>query len=66
MVARSCELALARRHPLVELLLDTFMDIDRGYFVRHGLVDRRSNWRPAGSALARARAAQVFAENPQP
>lgn len=52
-------LALAQRHPGVDLQLDTFMDIDRGYYVRHGLVDRRSNWRPAGLALALARAAQV-------
>ena len=33
---------------------------------RHGLVDRRCNWRPAGSALARTRAAQVSSVNPQP
>jgi UDP-2,3-diacylglucosamine pyrophosphatase LpxH len=59
-------LVLARRHPRVELLLDTFMDIDRGYFARQGLVDRRCNWRPAGSALARTRAAQVSSMNPQP
>jgi hypothetical protein len=52
-------LALAQRHLGVDLQLDTFMDIDRGYYVRHGLVDRRSNWRPAGLALARARAAQI-------
>ncbi|MEO8858179.1 MAG: calcineurin-like phosphoesterase 5, partial [Burkholderiaceae bacterium] len=52
-------LASARRHPQVELWLDTFMDIDRGYFVRNALVDRLSNWRPAGEALARDRARQV-------
>ena len=42
----------ARRHPGVEVMLDTFMDIDRGYYVRHGLVDRALNWRSAGRWLA--------------
>lgn len=54
-------LELARRYPRVELQLDTFMDIDRGYYVRQGLVDRRCNWHPAGKALALARAAQLSA-----
>jgi predicted phosphodiesterase len=31
----------------VEVFIDTFMDLDRGYFPRHGLVDRRFNPRPA-------------------
>jgi len=31
----------------VEVFLDTFMDLDRGYFPRHGLFDRRFNPRPA-------------------
>lgn len=52
-------LATTRRHTRVELWLDTFMDIDRGYFVRNALIDRLSNWRPAGEALARDRARQV-------
>ena len=30
-------------HPQVEATLDTFADIDRGYFIRKGLVDRRYN-----------------------
>lgn len=27
----------------VEIVLDTFMDHDRGYFIRNGLIDRKSN-----------------------
>ncbi len=38
-------------YPGLSMMLDTFMDIDRGYFVRHGLVDRRCNLRPAGLAV---------------
>jgi 3',5'-cyclic AMP phosphodiesterase CpdA len=33
--------------PNIEVFLDTFMDLDRGYFPRHGLFDRRFNPRPA-------------------
>lgn len=32
--------------------LDTFVDVDRGYNPRHGLLDRHYNFRPAGRALA--------------
>lgn len=32
----------------MDVFIDTFVDIDRGYFVRHGLVDRRYNTRMAG------------------
>jgi hypothetical protein len=39
--------------PGAVVLLDTFDDHDRGYFVRHGLVDRRYNPRPAYHALRR-------------
>src|SRR5690606_30201621 len=35
-------------NPGMDLALDTFDDIDRGYFSRDGLVDRRFNPRPAG------------------
>lgn len=51
----------AQRHPEVNLLLDTFMDIDRGYYVRTGLIDRSGNWRVAGRVLTdfRAGAAQM-------
>jgi hypothetical protein len=31
----------------VSVFIDTFMDLDRGYFPRHGLFDRRFNPRPA-------------------
>lgn len=34
------------------LQLDTFVDIDRGYNPRHGLIDRHYNFRDAGRALA--------------
>lgn len=33
----------AAKAPYVDLILDTFADSDRGYFVRSGLVDRRYN-----------------------
>jgi hypothetical protein len=35
-------------------VLDTTVDHDRGYFARHGLLDRRGNPRPAFRALADA------------
>ncbi len=41
----------------VDVYFDTFEDIDRGYFVRNGLVDRRYDPRPAGRALAHLNAA---------
>lgn len=37
----------------VSVLFDTFADHDRGYFPRHGLVDRSCDPRPAGLALKR-------------
>lgn len=43
--------AAALAVPDVSMLVDPFMDIDRGYFVRHGLVDRRCNLRAAGMAV---------------
>ena len=36
----------------VPVILDTFDDIDRGYFTRTGLVDRRFNPRLAGQLLS--------------
>ncbi len=36
----------------VEVILDTFDDIDRGYFARTGLVDRRFNPRQSGDLIA--------------
>jgi hypothetical protein len=38
-------------HPGVRVLLDTFMDHDRGYFPRAGLYDRRLNPRRAALVL---------------
>ena len=38
-------------HPSVRVLLDTFMDHDRGYFPRAGLYDRRLNPRRAAFVL---------------
>jgi len=53
-VARLCD--IAGRFEDLEFMLDTFMEIDRGYFPRAGLVDRRGNLRPAGEYLLRLRA----------
>ncbi len=39
--------AAARLHPYVRVFLDGFIDHDRGYYRRHGLVDRRHAPRPA-------------------
>ncbi|MEM7022717.1 MAG: metallophosphoesterase [Pseudomonadota bacterium] len=41
--------ALAHRD--VHVFLDTFMSIDRGYYVRGGLIDRRGNLTPAARVL---------------
>ncbi|MEO1017094.1 MAG: hypothetical protein AAFY56_05315, partial [Pseudomonadota bacterium] len=38
----------------IRIFLDTFMDIDRGYHVRRGLIDRRANFTQAGLALRTA------------
>jgi len=43
--------AAAMAHPGVNIFLDTFMDHDRGYYPRHGLIDRRGNPRPALHAI---------------
>lgn len=37
---------------LTSVQIDTFVDIDRGYNPRHGLIDRHYNFRAAGRALA--------------
>jgi hypothetical protein len=39
----------------VSVHIDTFVDVDRGYNPRHGLLDRHYNFRPAGRALAMER-----------
>ena len=43
--------ATALAYPEIPMFLDPFMDVDRGYFVRHGLIDRRCNLRSAGMAV---------------
>ncbi len=49
LVAETCCVALAAAE--VHIFLDTFVDHDRGYYPRHGLVDRRFNPRPAAYVL---------------
>ena len=47
--ARVCEArSLAATLESVKVHLDTFVDVDRGYNPRHGLLDRHYNLRPAG------------------
>jgi 3',5'-cyclic AMP phosphodiesterase CpdA len=46
----------ARGLDRVSVHLDTFVDVDRGYNPRHGLLDRHYNFRPAGRQLAMVRA----------
>jgi len=49
---RAVEASAARlRHPDIPMFLDGFMDHDRGYYRRHGLIDRRCNPRPGLHAL---------------
>lgn len=43
--------ALAEAHPDVVVLLDTFVDHDRGYFPRNGLIDRAGRPRAGWYAL---------------
>jgi hypothetical protein len=51
---RVAEAALcARWHPQLQLFLDTFQEIDRGYYIRPGLVDRRCNPSVAGNVFRR-------------
>lgn len=49
--------ATATRFASIDFILDGFTDIDRGYYPRAGLVDRRGNLRPAGEWLRQRRAA---------
>jgi 3',5'-cyclic AMP phosphodiesterase CpdA len=41
----------ARWHPQLQFFLDTFQEIDRGYYIRPGLVDRRCNPSMAGNVF---------------
>jgi hypothetical protein len=59
-VAEALAAALAAQapgRPEIDVLLDTFADIDRGYFLRHGLVDRRFNPRLASHVVRHLHAA---------
>lgn len=44
----------ARRFPETTIFLDGFMDHDRSYYPRHGLIDRQHNPRPALYELVQA------------
>jgi predicted phosphodiesterase len=44
--------AAAASHPHVRVFLDTFMDVDRGYYPRRGLIDRRCNLTRLAHAVA--------------
>ena len=49
---RVAEAALAAAaYPEMDIFIDTVADIDRGYFVRNGLVDRRYNPRLAAAGV---------------
>ena len=62
---RAAEAAIAGyAHPGVRVLLDTFMDHDRGYFPRAGLYDRRLNPRRAAHVIRHLQAA-VNAHGPE-
>ena len=54
-VAESVLAAALAAH--VDLTFDTFEDVDRGYFVRHGLIDRRYNPRLAAKVVRHLSAA---------
>ena len=51
LAARVAEASFAALAHGVDVFLDTFMDVDRGYYVRHGLIDRRCNPRQAGRVV---------------
>ncbi|MHA1601317.1 MAG: hypothetical protein ACTSW2_10865, partial [Alphaproteobacteria bacterium] len=42
---------IAMAYPSIDVFVDTFVDHDRGYYPRNGLIDRRYNPRPAFHAL---------------
>lgn len=42
---------LSRTGTRVRYVFDTFMDVDRGYYPRHGFIDRRFDARPAARAF---------------
>jgi len=48
---------------VLEIVIDTFVDLDRGYFPRSGLLDPLCELRPAGAALQRL--AELLADAPE-
>lgn len=48
---------------VLEIVVDTFVDLDRGYFPRSGLLDPLCELRPAGAALQRL--AELLADAPE-
>jgi len=74
--ARNDEVAAANRlaeilatsvaHPGLEIYLDSFVDQDRGYFPRTGLLDRRFNPRLAGRVFRNLRATLLDRADVQP
>ena len=51
----------------IEVFLDTFLDVDRGYFARTGLVDRRCNPRMAAHVVRNLHGAfATFPSAPEP
>ena len=51
LVARAAQaIVLSKVSGRVRYVFDTFMDVDRGYFPRHGFIDRRFDPRPAARA----------------
>jgi 3',5'-cyclic AMP phosphodiesterase CpdA len=53
LVARTAQaMLLSKAGTRVQFVFDTFMDVDRGYYPRHGFIDRRYDPRPAAKAWA--------------
>lgn len=40
-------MVLSAAHPNIRVFCDTLIDVDRGFFVHHGVIDRLNNPRPA-------------------
>lgn len=53
-------------NPGTDIIFDTFDDIDRGYFSRNGLIDRRFNLRSAGLVFRNLHAALHQLSRPVP
>jgi hypothetical protein len=59
-------LVAAYSQPRTRVFLDTFMDLDRGYFPRHGLYDRRWNPRKGAHVLSNLKAVLEHEEGVKP